>query len=72
MSKPVTSRPVGRQFLGNKHKKEVHNLGQEKTNCQVDEFVRAGHAVVFDPDMLPTAHQEGFDNCAWCIGSSRR
>lgn len=72
MSKSVASRPVGRQFLGNKHKTEVHNLRNEKTNCQVDEFIRAGHAVVFDPDALSTARQEGFDNCAWCIGNSQR
>jgi hypothetical protein len=72
MSKSVTSRPFGGQFLGNKHKKEVHKLSQEKTNCQVDEFIRAGHAVVFEPDTLPTAQQEGYDNCAWCIGNSLR
>jgi hypothetical protein len=72
MSKPVSSRPVGKKFLGNKHKTEVHDLLKEMTNCQVDEFIRAGHAVVFDPDALSTAHQEGFDNCAWCIGNSRR
>ncbi len=64
-----------KQFLGNTDKKEVHDLDNEKTGpnqCQVSEIIRAGHAKSFEPDTLDQAHKEGYDNCAYCIGSSKR
>ena len=68
---PVTSR--GRQqFLGNSNTTEVHNLRNEKTQCQIDEILRAGHAVGFTPDTLDEAHGCKYDNCAHCIGGSTR
>ncbi len=72
MSTPVYSRPIGKSCLGNTNKMEVHNLSKETTQCQIDEIVRARHAVVFSPDTLAQAHQEGYDNCAYCIGGSTR
>jgi len=65
----------GKRFVGNKNKKEVHDLDNEKTGtneCQINEIIRAGHAVTFTPDTLSQAHSENYDNCAYCIGSSRR
>ena len=59
------------QFLGNTHKKEVHDLDNEQTKpneCQIDEIISAGHARIFDPDSLEKAHKEGYDNCDYCIG----
>jgi hypothetical protein len=38
----------GKRYLGNSNKKEVHDLDQEDTSasgCQIDEIIRAGHAV---------------------------
>lgn len=64
-----------KRFVGNKNKKEVHDLDNEKTGpneCQIDEIIRAGNAVTFNPDTLSQAHSQGYDNCAYCIGSSRR
>ena len=64
-----------KRYLGNKAKKEVHDLDNEKiapNQCQVDEIVRAGNAVYFAPDTLPEARVQGYDNCQWCIGGSRR
>ena len=51
---------------------EVHDLENEKPQCQIDEIIRARHAVVFNPDTLEQAHQEGYDNGAYCIGGSTR
>ena len=74
MSTHPTTSKLGKRYLGNKHSSsmEVHDLQNEKTQCQVDEIVRAGHAVVFVPDSLDEAHRCGFDNCAYCIGGSTR
>jgi hypothetical protein len=64
----------GKRFVGNTNKLEVHDLDNEKTGaneCQIDEIIRAGHAVIFSPDTLDEAHDQGYDNCAYCIGGSR-
>ena len=60
----------GEQYCGNTHKMEVHDLDRETTNCQVNEIILAGHDRPFNS--LAEAHGAGFDNCAWCLGSSRR
>ncbi len=60
------------RYLGNSNKKEVHDLNNEKPNCQIDEIISTKHAVIFNPDTLEQAHKEGYDNCAYCIGGSRR
>lgn len=63
----------GRRYVGNINKQEVHDLDNEQTEknrCQIDEIIDADHAVIFDPDSLEQAHQEGFDNCHFCIGES--
>ena len=64
-----------KRFVGNTEKKEVHDLDYEKTGkneCQIDEIIRAQHARTFDPDTLDQATREGYDNCAYCIGGSKR
>ena len=75
----MTRRPgyptYGKRFVGNSNTTEVHDLDNEKTGpnqCQIDEIIRAGHAVTFTPDTLSQAHSEGYDNCAHCIGASTR
>lgn len=74
MSTPVSARPANKRYLGNSSptKLEVHDLHNEKPQCQIDEIIQAGHAVVFIPDTLNQAHQEGYDNGAYCIGGSIR
>lgn len=57
------------QYLGNTHKKEVHNLFNRQTNCQINE-IKTEHRREFLT--LAQAHAQGFDNCAWCIGGSTR
>jgi hypothetical protein len=64
----------GKQFVGNTNTYEVHDLDNEQTGaneCQIDEIISAGHAVIFSPDTLAEAHRQGYDNCAYCIGGSR-
>ncbi len=60
------------QYLGNTNTKEVHDLRNETTDCQIDEILRAGHAVGFIPDTHDEAKRCGFDNCHYCIGGSKR
>ena len=65
----------GKRYCGNTNKMEVHDLDNEKTSpseCQIDEIIAAEHAKAFDPDTLEQAYKEGYDNCAYCIGGSRR
>jgi hypothetical protein len=56
----------GERYCGNVNKYEVHDLDNEKTNCQIDEIIKAGHDKPFD--MLDSAHKAGMDDCAWCLG----
>lgn len=60
----------GEKCLGNTHKMEVHDLDDERTACQIDEIIAAGHDKPFK--YLPDAHAAGYDNCAYCLGSSTR
>ena len=74
MAHPTRTRG-SKSYLGNQSKKEVHDLTKEDkrpNGCQVDELLRAGHGVYFIPDSLSRAHSEGYDNCAKCLGASKR
>jgi len=64
----------GKRFLGNRNPghMEVHDLDNEDVRCQIDEVIRAGHAVAFSPDTLAQARREGYDKCDHCLGGSSR
>jgi hypothetical protein len=64
----------GKRYLGNKKptSTEVHDLQNEKPQCQIAEILAAGHGVGFLPDTIEEAHRCGFDNCAFCLGGSKR
>ena len=74
MARRFGSPTYGRRFVGNRNPghEEVHDLDNEKTQCQIDEIIRAKHAVAFRPDTLAQARSQGYDNCAYCIGGSTR
>ena len=72
MATLVYSRPAGYRYLGSTNKKEVHDLHNEKNQCQIDEIIRNRHAVVFSPDTVTQAHLEGCDDGAYCLGGSTR
>jgi len=56
---------LGEQFCGNKLKKEVHDLDQEKPECQINEILYAGNEVPFKK--LSDAFRSGYDSCPYCI-----
>ncbi len=62
----------GARYCGNnsESKMEVHDLDNEKPQCQIDEIIEAGHAVPFDS--LQVAHDAGYDNGHYCLGGSTR
>jgi len=62
----------GERYLANTSptKKEVHDLDNEKTNCQIDEIIKAGHDKPYTSQSAAKA--AGYDNCAYCLGGSTR
>lgn len=60
----------GAKYCGNTATKEVHDLDDETTQCQIDEIIKAGHAKPFQT--LAAAHAEGYDNCHYCLRGSTR
>jgi hypothetical protein len=63
-------RANGKRFLGNTNTREVHDLDNEETRCQIGTIIRNGHARFFDT--LSAAKKAGYDNCHWCLGDSKR
>jgi hypothetical protein len=59
------------KYLGNKNTIEVHDLFKNSVNCQTNE-IKYDPRKSFFPDTLDQAHRKGYDNCAYCIGSSKR
>ena len=70
----VYLKPQNKRFLGNSNpsKMDVHDLHSVTVDCQITEIFNAGHAVIFTPDTLEQDHLDGYDNCAYCIGNSKR
>jgi hypothetical protein len=62
----------GERYLANKSysKREVHDLDSEKRQCQIDEIIRAGNDKPYHSQTA--ANADGYDNCAYCIGGSKR
>jgi hypothetical protein len=62
----------GARYCGNTSptKREVHDLDNEKAQCQIDEIIGAGHAKPYQS--LHDALAQGLDRCDWCIGGSLR
>lgn len=62
----------GVRYCGNRSpsKRELHDLDNEKAVCQIDEIIRAGNAVPFQTQS--DGNSAGYDNCAYCIGGSKR
>lgn len=62
----------GERFLANTSpsKREVHDLDNETTNCQIDAIIRAGNDHPYSS--REAAKRDGYDNCHYCIGNSNR
>lgn len=72
MARRYTGHMNGERYLANANpsKLEVHDLDNEKTQCQIDEIIRAGNDRPYTS--LEAARRDGYDNCAYCIGNSTR
>jgi len=72
MARRYTGNMNGERYLANssRSKMEVHDLDNEKTSCQIDEIIRAGHDRPYNS--VDQARRDGYDNCAYCIGGSTR
>ena len=72
MSRHYLGHMNGEKYLANSSlsKREVHDLDNENSNCQIDEIIKAGHDKPYNS--LEAARRDGFDNCAYCIGGSTR
>jgi hypothetical protein len=55
------------RYLGNKKKKEYHDLYKRTTACQIDEIKER---VYFSTE--EEAERAGYDRCAHCLGRSKR
>jgi phage baseplate assembly protein W len=56
-------------YLGNARSNEFHDLTRERPGCQIAEIVAAGRQKTFTPDTVEQALLEGFEPCAYCIGT---
>jgi hypothetical protein len=68
MARRKTGNMNNEQYLGNKSKMEVHDLDNEKTGkneCQIDEIIEAKNDKPYKS--LTTAHNDGYDDCAYCL-----
>ena len=54
-------------YCANKNTREVHRISALTSRCQLDKIKR------FRPySTIQAAHNDGYDNCAYCIGDSMR
>ena len=72
MERRNTGHMNGERYLANTSpsKREVHDLDNEKTLCQIDEIIQAGHDSPYNS--LKDAEQDGYDHCAYCLKGSKR
>lgn len=72
MARRYTGNLNGERYLANRSpaKREVHDLDNEQSRCQIDEIIRAGNDVPYTSHA--SAKADGYDNCAHCIGGSTR
>jgi hypothetical protein len=72
MARRWTGQMKGERYLANTSptKREVHDLDAERNQCQIDDIIRAGNDKPYST--LDAAYRDGYDNCAYCLGGSRR
>lgn len=56
-------------YLGNTKSNEFHDLTRAKAQCQIAKIMAAGRQKAFTPDTVEQALLEGFEPCAYCIGT---
>lgn len=61
---------TGEKFMGNKSKKELHDLDNEKPLCHIDQILGEKHEIGFN--FYYEAKNAGYDNCAYCLGIPKK
>lgn len=59
-----------KRYLGNTNTLEVHDTGNENTNCQLDE-IAGDHRKWYD-SLAEAKNDYAYDNCSYCLGGSTR
>ena len=58
------------RYLGNNNTMEIHDLENQKTNCQINEILEE-HKVWFntlaDAEAAMAPGPERYDGCKWCM-----
>jgi hypothetical protein len=60
----------GEKFIGDKNKRELHDLDNEKPLCQIDHILNAKNEIPFN--FYFEAKDAGYNNCVYCLGNSKR
>jgi len=58
-------------YYGDTSKKQVHDLNNQKDNCEIDE-IKIVHKRYFIPDTFTQANSEGYTSCIYCIGELQK
>ena len=66
----VPQRIIEKRFLVNLDTSIVHDIENEKRNCQIDELLDGDNAWGFDT--LKEAYEDGFVPCKWCLEHGAR
>ena len=66
MTRRSTGNMKGERYLGNTDKKEVHDLDNETSQCQINEIIEAGHDKPFET--LTAAQTQGYSKGHYCLG----
>jgi uncharacterized protein len=56
-------------FLGNANTREFHDLTKTKAQCQISQIIAHAHDKTFTPDTIEQAIREGYEPCAYCLGT---
>lgn len=69
---PRRQRPPmnGAPYCGNKLTREVHNLDNEKPQCNIDRIIQTQNAVPYHSLLL--AEIDNFKNCEHCMGAPKQ
>lgn len=59
----------GQRYMIDIGKKQVHDLFNVKTNCQINDIMEEGNDKPISS--LIDAHKSGYKDCIWCIGGPK-
>lgn len=57
------------RYLGNLKSNEFHDLTRQKPQCQISRIQAHDNDKAFTPDTVVQAIREGYEPCAYCLGS---